>query len=101
MREFSVSEKNENERLNKYLSHLLPNASMGFIYKMLRKENITLNGKKASGNELLKPGDEVRIFFSTAPRSAASCLQRILRRRTIWESHGCSGLPLQAQNLLV
>lgn len=64
MREFSVSEKNESERLNKYLSHLLPNASMGFIYKMLRKKNITLNGKKASGNELLKPGDEVRIFFS-------------------------------------
>lgn len=64
MREFTVPEGNKSERLNKYLSHLLPNASMGFIYKMLRKKNITLNEKKASGNELLMPGDEVRIFFS-------------------------------------
>lgn len=64
MKEFKVTDGNEKERLNKYLAHILPNASMGFIYKMLRKKNITLNGKKASGNELLKAGDEVRIFFS-------------------------------------
>ncbi|MDD6551238.1 MAG: RluA family pseudouridine synthase [Lachnospiraceae bacterium] len=64
MKEFTVTSGNEKERLNKYLAHILPNASMGFLYKMLRKKNITLNGKKASGNELLKAGDEVRIFFS-------------------------------------
>ncbi|MQN01525.1 MAG: RluA family pseudouridine synthase [Lachnospiraceae bacterium] len=64
MKELIISEANEKERLNKYLSHLLSNASMGFIYKMLRKKNITLNGKKASGNELLKSGDIIKIFFS-------------------------------------
>ena len=42
----------------------LPKAAPSFIYKMLRKKNITLNGKKATGNELLKNGDYIEIFFS-------------------------------------
>lgn len=29
---------------------------------MLRKKNITLNGKKATGNEKLNQGDEIRLF---------------------------------------
>ena len=64
MKQITVDESFSKERLNKYLSRLLPNASMGFIYKMLRKKNIVLNGKKASGNELLDAGDEIKIFFS-------------------------------------
>ena len=39
----------EDEFNNKYLKKILPNASTGFIYKMLRKKNFTLNGKKAAG----------------------------------------------------
>lgn len=31
---------------------------------MLRKKNITLNGKKAAGNEILKLNDTVRLFLS-------------------------------------
>jgi 23S rRNA pseudouridine955/2504/2580 synthase len=31
---------------------------------MLRKKNITLNGKKATGNEMLLIGDEISVFFS-------------------------------------
>ena len=31
---------------------------------MLRKKNIVLNDKKAAGNEILKPGDSVKIYFS-------------------------------------
>mgnify|MGYP000010711161 FL=1 len=29
---------------------------------MLRKKNITLNGKKAEGKEILAQGDEVNVF---------------------------------------
>ena len=35
-----------------------------FIYKMLRKKNIVLNGKKADGSEKLEAGDEIKLFFS-------------------------------------
>lgn len=59
-----VSTNEAGQRLDKLLAKYLNEAPKGFIYKMLRKKNITLNGKKASGNELLSLGDEVRLFFS-------------------------------------
>lgn len=31
---------------------------------MMRKKNIVLNGRKPEGNEILKSGDELKIFFS-------------------------------------
>ena len=37
---------------------------MSFVYKMLRKKNIKLNGKKAQGNEKLTKGDQVEVFLS-------------------------------------
>lgn len=52
------------QRFDKFLQKFLPEAQTSFLYKMLRKKNITLNGKKAEGKELLKEGDEVKLFFS-------------------------------------
>lgn len=52
------------QRLDKFLRKYLPHAGTGFLYKMLRKKNITLNGKKAEGSELLNQGDTVCFFFS-------------------------------------
>ena len=39
-------------------------APTGFFYKMMRKKNIVLNGKKASGGEKLHAGDQIKLFLS-------------------------------------
>ena len=59
-----IRETQSGQQLDNYLKKLLPQAGTGFLYKMLRKKNITLNGKKAEGSELLRKGDEVKFFFS-------------------------------------
>ena len=64
MKEFVIRIGERSQRLDKYLRRLLPQAAGGFLYKMLRKKNITLNGSRASGKELLAEGDVIRIFFS-------------------------------------
>ena len=64
MREFSVPAESAGQRLEKYLKRLLPNAQSSFLFKMLRKKNITLNGKRADGSEHVEAGDVVRLFFS-------------------------------------
>ncbi len=64
MKEIVIGNNQTDKRLDGFLKAYLPNASMGFIYKMLRKKNITLNGKKASGTEKLSVDDKICIFFA-------------------------------------
>ncbi len=64
MKEFIISKNEENQRFDKYLKKLLPNASTSFLYKMMRKKNIVINKKKVEGNEKLKAGDVVSLFLS-------------------------------------
>lgn len=64
MVELGIKENEAGQRLDKYLHKYMKEAGTGFLYKMLRKKNITLNGKKASGSEKLCVGDVVRLFLS-------------------------------------
>lgn len=64
MKEFVIKPNEANQRFDKYLKKLFPNAGTSFIYKMLRKKNITLNKKKAAGNEVVVSGDVINVFFS-------------------------------------
>lgn len=64
MQEIVIEKNQANQRLDKFLHKYMPEAGSGFLYKMLRKKNIVLNGKKAEGNEILKQGDNVKLFFS-------------------------------------
>lgn len=64
MRVVKIEPNQSGGRLDKFLLKYLNEASQGFIYKMLRKKNITLNGKKADGKEKLAVGDEIKIFLA-------------------------------------
>lgn len=64
MKELRIDTSDSNQRFDKFLKRVLPNASTSFIYKMLRKKNITLNEKKADGSEKLNVGDVIKIWFS-------------------------------------
>lgn len=64
MRQLVIKETESGQRLDKFLGKYLKEAPKSFVYKMLRKKNITLNGKKADGSEKLKAEDEIKLFFS-------------------------------------
>ena len=64
MQEFLVSPEESGQRFDKYLHRRLPLAPSSFLYKMLRKKNITLRGKKADGSEKVEAGDRVVLFLS-------------------------------------
>ena len=64
MKSFTITTNEDGLRFNKYLNRLMPNAGSGFLYKMMRKKNITLNHARCEGNEILHAGDVVEIFFS-------------------------------------
>jgi 23S rRNA pseudouridine955/2504/2580 synthase len=64
MKSIIVNQNEAGQRLDKLLGKYLNLAGKGFLYKMLRKKNITLNGKKCTGSEKLTQGDEIRLFLS-------------------------------------
>lgn len=63
MRMLTVSKNEAGQRLDKLLAKYLNLAGKSFIYKMMRKKNITLNGKKCDGSEHLTEGDEIKLFL--------------------------------------
>ena len=64
MQTLTVTQNEAGQRLDKLLTKYLNQAGKGFIYKMMRKKNITLNGKKCDGSERLEEGDQVKLFLS-------------------------------------
>ncbi|MBQ9118927.1 MAG: RluA family pseudouridine synthase [Lachnospiraceae bacterium] len=64
MQKIIVSEKEAGQQLLKLLSKYLTKAPQSFFYKMLRKKNITLNGKKAEGKEKTNAGDCICLYVA-------------------------------------
>lgn len=64
MKELQVTSQDAKQRLDKYLKRMFPEMGTSFLYKMLRKKNITLNGKKATGSEQVLAGNLIQCFFS-------------------------------------
>ncbi|MDO4169893.1 MAG: RluA family pseudouridine synthase [Lachnospiraceae bacterium] len=64
MRELIITKNEAGQRLDKMLAKYLDAAPKSFLYKMLRKKNIKLNKKKATGKEILQEGDQVALFLA-------------------------------------
>ncbi|MBQ6787816.1 MAG: RluA family pseudouridine synthase [Lachnospiraceae bacterium] len=64
MQQYIIGDNEAGQRFDKYLKKILKEAPDSFIYKMLRKKNIVLNGKKSTGNEKLEKQDIIKIFLA-------------------------------------
>ena len=64
MQEITIGKNEAGQRLDKFLGKYMNLAPKSFFYKMMRKKNITLNGKKCEGAEKLEEGDIVKLFLS-------------------------------------
>ena len=86
MQKITVSANEAGQRLDKLLGKYLSKAPMSFVYKMLRKKNIKLNGKKAQGNEKLIKGDQVEVFLSDDTwQKFAGAMESSIRLSVIYE----------------
>lgn len=64
MREYTISENDSDQRLDKFLTKALTNIPKSLLYKYIRQKRIKLNGKRCQGNERLKAGDKIELFIS-------------------------------------
>lgn len=100
MKELTIKSPDSNQRLDKYLKRVFPEMGTSFLYKMLRKKNITLNSKKATGSEQVKTGDLIQCFFSdetfdkfAGKNMPADDMQKAAGNNTVQSGHNSSTLP--------
>ena len=63
MKKVIIDNNNANQRIDKFLIKYLPKAPKSFVYKLIRKKDVKVNGKKVNENYITKLGDEVSIFL--------------------------------------
>ncbi len=64
MGEFVINENDCDQRLDKFILKTLPDLPKSLMYKMIRKKDIRLNGKKCDISSRLSYGDIVYIYAS-------------------------------------
>ena len=63
MNSIEVSKTDQGQRIDKYIRKYLNNAPLSFIYKLFRKKDIKVNGKKVDINYILKENDVIQIYI--------------------------------------
>ncbi len=64
MRIITIGPNEAGQRLDKYLHKYMKEAPSSFLYKMMRKKNITLNGSRCEGSRILREDDELKLFLA-------------------------------------
>ena len=96
MREIVISKNEAGQRLNKLVMKYLNKAPSSFVYRMIRKKNIKLNGGKAVGNEIVYVGDVIQLYLADDTidsfrddniQTAASGSQKKFKPEIIYHDH--------------
>ncbi|RKD31551.1 RluA family pseudouridine synthase [Thermohalobacter berrensis] len=64
MREIYIGKNEKNQRVDRFLKKYMPEAPSSFIYKMIRKKRIKLNGKRTKPNKILREGDKFQLYLA-------------------------------------
>lgn len=63
MKKIIIDENHAHQRIDKYLKKLLCQAPPQLVYKMLRKKDVKVNGKRVKENYILNENDVVELFL--------------------------------------
>ena len=64
MRKITINKNDENNRLDKFITKLLPLMPERMMYKSIRKKRIKVNGKKSEISYRLKAGDVLELYIN-------------------------------------
>jgi 23S rRNA pseudouridine955/2504/2580 synthase len=95
MNNLLISENEANQRLDKFLLKYMNKSTKSFIYKMLRKKRIKLNGKKAEGSEMLCAGDRIKFYLSD------ETMDHFMEEKRISQGAGKLDVIFEDENILV
>ncbi|HRU96165.1 MAG TPA: RluA family pseudouridine synthase [Ruminococcus sp.] len=62
MKEFIINNNDSGQRIDKFISKAMPELPKSMMYRLIRKKDIKLNGKRCDISDRLSEGDVVRVY---------------------------------------
>ncbi|MBR2284802.1 MAG: RluA family pseudouridine synthase [Ruminococcus sp.] len=62
MKEFVIAQNDSGQRIDKFLSKAMPDLPKSMMYRLIRKKDIKINGKRCEISARLAVGDVVRVY---------------------------------------
>lgn len=62
MKEFIINQNDAGQRIDKFISKAMPELPKSMMYRLIRKKDIKLNGKRCGIADVVSEGDVVRVY---------------------------------------
>jgi len=66
MKQTTITAQNANQRIDKFIRKWMPDAPLGFIYRIFRKKDVKVNGKWVAIDYVIKTDDVVTVYVTDA-----------------------------------
>ncbi len=95
MKVLKITSKDAGQRIDKYIRKYLNNAPLSFIYKLFRKKDIKVNGKRVDINYILNENDIINVYIND------DTLNEFNNKKTIIKSNNKLDIIYEDANILV
>ena len=95
MQTIRINNKDAGQRIDKYIRKYLNNAPLSFIYKLFRKKDIKVNGKRVDINYLIQENDVITIYIKDA------ALNEFNKPNTIAKTNNSLNIIYEDENVLI
>lgn len=85
MKQFIITSNDANQRLDKFLKKLLPNAALSLIYKLNRKNSVKVNRKREDNEYKIQEGDSIELFIKDEEYATLTAVTKPLLQKTSTE----------------
>lgn len=82
MREIVVPNQKSEKKLENFLKKEFP---IGYVRKLLRKNGVRVNGRRAKGEDLVRTGDRVQLYIEFEKKSSGAKTPRTKQLNIIYE----------------
>lgn len=62
MKEFFINQNDSGQRIDKFITKSMPELPKSMMYRLIRKKDIKINGKRCENSTILNTGDIVRVY---------------------------------------
>lgn len=95
MKSFKIKQNDAGQRLDRFLSKAMPELPKSMMFRLIRKKDIKLNGKRCENSAILSEGDEIRVYVKDAVSAEKKHDMSFLR------ASGCLDIVYEDENLMI